>query len=61
MGEQEAEFIHAHINQLEAQFSGIVNPLERLKYVIKKHNVESSPHLNSLKPTKNTRKKIKLV
>lgn len=50
MGEQGAESIHAHMNKLEAQFSGIAHPLERLKYVVKEHNVESSPLLNSLKP-----------
>lgn len=50
MGEQGAESIHAHMNLLETQFHGIINPLDRLKYIVKEHNVESSPHLNSLQP-----------
>ncbi len=60
MGEQGAESIHAHLNRLESQYSGIVNPVDRLKYVVKEHNIESAPGLNSLRPearsyrTKNT-------
>ena len=50
MGEQGAESIHAHINRLENQYNGIVNPVDRLKYVIIEHNVESTPGLNSLRP-----------
>ena len=50
LGEQGAESIHAHINRLENQYNGIVNPVDRLKYVIIEHNVESTPGLNSLKP-----------
>ena len=50
MGEQGAESIHAHLHRLEIQYNGIVNPLERLKYVIKEHNIESSPGLNNLRP-----------
>ena len=50
MGEQGAESIHAHLNRLDKQFNGIVNPLHRLKYIIKEHNIESSPRLNSLQP-----------
>ena len=50
MGEQGAESIHAHLNRLEAQFSGIVNHLDRLKYIVNQHNIDSAPLLNSLKP-----------
>ena len=50
MGEQGAESIHAHINLLETQFHGIANPLDRLKYIVREHNVEASPLLNSLQP-----------
>ncbi len=50
MGEQEAESIHSHIFKLETQYQGIVNPLDKLKYVVKEHNVESTPGLNNLKP-----------
>ena len=60
MGEQGAESIHAHLNRLEAQFSGIVNPLDRLKYIVNQHNIDSAPLLNSLKPPpkKGTRAKM---
>ena len=50
MGEQGAESIHAHINRLENQYNGIVNHVDRLKYVVVEHNVESTPGLNSLRP-----------
>ena len=50
MGEQGAESIHAHISQLEAQYQGIINPLQRLQYVVQEYNVESTPGLNSMKP-----------
>ena len=30
------------------QFNGIIYPLDRLKYIITEHNLESSPRLNSL-------------
>ena len=46
MGEHGAESIHAHINLLETQFHGISNPLDRLKYIVKEHNVEASSLLN---------------
>ena len=57
LGEQGAESIHAHINRLDRQFNGIVNPLDRLKYIITEHNLESSPRLNSLQPTPKKYKK----
>ena len=50
MGEQGAESIHSHLRKLEEQYNGIVNPLQRLSYVIKEHNLEAAPQLNSLKP-----------
>ena len=57
MGEQGAESIHAHLNRLDKQLNGIVNPLHRLKYIIKDHIIESLPRLNSLQPLpKNTKK-----
>ena len=52
-----AESIHAHLNRLDKQLNGIVNPLHRLKYIIKDHIIESLPRLNSLQPLpKNTKK-----
>ena len=50
MGEQGAESIHAHINRLKNQYNGIVNPVDRLKYVVVEHSVESMPVLNNLRP-----------
>ena len=50
MGEQGAESIHAHLLRLEIQYNGIVNPLERLKYVIKEHNIESSLGFKNIRP-----------
>ena len=50
MGEQGAESIHAHMNRLDQQFNGIPNSLDRLKYIVREHNLESSPSLNSLMP-----------
>jgi len=50
MGEQGAESIHAHMGRLEAQYHGIVNPLDRLKYIVVEQNLESAPTLNSVKP-----------
>ena len=50
MGEQGAESIHAHMGGLEAQYHGIVNPLDRLKYIVVEQNLESAPTLNSVKP-----------
>ena len=48
MGEQRAESIHAHLHRLQIQYNGIFNPLERLKYVIKEHNIESFPRAQQL-------------
>ena len=57
MGEQGAESIHAHISKLDTQYQGIVNPLERLRYIVQEHNVESTPGLNSLRPAPRKRKR----
>ena len=57
MGEQGAESIHSHIYKLEAQYRGVVNPLQRLKYVVNEHNIEVTPTLNMLRPP--SRKKAK--
>ena len=50
MGEQGAESIHAHLNLLEAQFRGIPNQLEQLKYIVREYNLEAAPALNCLQP-----------
>lgn len=54
MGEQGAESIHAHISK---QYHGIVNPLERLRYIVQEYNIESAPGLNSLRPAARKRKR----
>ena len=50
MGKQDAESIHAHIGRLEAQYNGIANQVDKLRYVIKEHNLEASLLLNCLQP-----------
>lgn len=50
MGEQGQESIHAHLNKVEANFNSINNPLERLTYVVKQHNIDCTPTVNLLKP-----------
>ena len=57
MGEQGAESIHAHLNRLEATYSGIPNKLSRLKYLFKMYIVEVTAMLQSLKPAIKTRKR----
>ena len=57
MGEQGAESIHAHFHRLENQYSGIVNPLDKLRYIVNEHNIETTPGLNCLRPTAKVYKK----
>ena len=59
VGEQGAESIHAHLSKLETQYSGVANPLERLKYmyVFNEHNIEATPALNDLRPPMRKKKK----
>ena len=57
MGEQGAESIHAHISKLETQYQGIVNPLDRLRYIVQEYNIKSAPGLNSLRPAPRKRKR----
>ena len=52
MGEQGAESIHAHFMRLERTNQGIPNEVDRLKYMVKEHILESEPSLTSLRPTK---------
>ncbi len=44
-GEQGAESIHAHINQLERTYQGIPNEVDRLKYIFREQALESDPSL----------------
>ena len=57
MGEQGAESIHAHLMKLERIYQGIANDVERLKYIIKEHRLESAPSLVPLRPPPKTRRK----
>ena len=57
MGEQGAESIHSHLSRLEDQYSRIVNPLDRLWYIVNEHNLESTPRLNTLQPPPKKRRK----
>ena len=50
MGEQGAESIHAHMMRLERIHQGIANDVDRLKYIVKEHMLESAPSLTSLRP-----------
>jgi hypothetical protein len=59
MGEQGAESIHAHLNQLETTYAGIPNAVDRLKYIFNMYNLETAPSLQSLKPAVKTRKRKK--
>ena len=40
MGEQGAESIHAHLMKLGRIHQGILNPVDRLKYIFKEHILE---------------------
>ncbi len=57
MGEQGEESIHAHCKRLERIHQGIPNDVDRLKFIMKEHQLESEPSLNSLRPPPKKRKK----
>lgn len=59
MGEQGAESIHAHIMKLERIHQGIPDELDRLKYIMNEHILESDPSLTSLVPPPKRRKRRK--
>lgn len=56
MGEQGAESIHAHLMRLERTYQGIPNEVDRLKYIVHMHTLESAPSLVSLRPQPKKRK-----
>ena len=60
MGEQGAESLHAHLHKLERDYCGVVNPVDRLKYIFKMYNLETAPQLLELRPEIKRRKKRKL-
>ncbi len=57
MGEQGAESIHAHIMKLERIHQGILDDVERLRYIMKEHVLESDPSLTCLIPAPKKRGK----
>ena len=58
MGEQGAEQIHAHIQNLERTYSGVADPVQRLAYIMKEHQLQTAPALSSsLQPPRAKRKK----
>ena len=54
MGELGAESIHTRLMKLERTHQGISNELDRLKYIVKEHMLESDPSLSCLRPQKRT-------
>ena len=57
MGEQGAKSIHAHLMRLERIHQGIASDVDRLKYMVKEHMVESAPSLTCLRPPPAKRRK----
>ena len=57
MGEQGAESVHAHLNDLVRSYATMPNKLERLKQLFSMYQVETDPSLQALKPTVKTRKR----
>ena len=57
MGEQGAEQIHAHIQNLERTYSGVADPVQRFAYIMKEHQLQTAPVLSSLQPPPAKRKK----
>ena len=56
MGEQGAESIHAHLMKLERVHQGIPDEVDRWKYIMKEHMLESHPSLTCLRPPPEKRK-----
>ena len=57
MGEQGAEQIHAHIQNLQRAYSGVADPVKRLAYIMKEHQLQTAPSLNQLHPPAIKRRK----
>ena len=57
MGEQGAESLHSHIHTLEDNYRGIVNKVDKLKYIFKEYILETCPTLQALEPPIKRRKK----
>ena len=62
MGEQGAESVHAHFMKLERTHQGIPSEVDRLKYIMKEHQLASDPSLVCLRPApKHYQKRRKLM
>lgn len=57
MGEQGAESVHQHFMKLERTHQGIPNEVDRLKYIMREHQLSSDPSLSSLRPPSKKMKK----
>lgn len=57
MGEQGAESLHAHLMRMDRNYQGVVNEVDRLKYIFKEHRLESAPSLVTLRPPPAKRRK----
>ncbi len=57
MGEQGAESIYAHLNNLEGRYPKIVNKVERIKYIFNMYNLETEPSLHALQPKPKRRRR----
>ena len=57
MGGQGAESIHAHLMRPERIYQGIARDVDRLKYILKEHELESAPSLTCLRPPPAKRQK----
>ena len=57
MGEQGAESIHAKFNSLKRTYSGIRNPIARLKSIMQDHYLSISPYMSAAVPTPEKRRK----
>ena len=58
MGEQGAESIHAHFQNLERTYAGIPNAVKRMECIMKEHYIETAPSTASLCPPQVKRRKI---
>ena len=57
MGEQGAEQIHAHIMNLERTYRGVADPVQRLAYIMREHQLQTAPVLSNLQPPPAKRKR----
>lgn len=50
------ESVHAHLMNLERMNKGIPNEVDRLRYIVREHMLESDPSLTCLRPAAKKRK-----